>query len=166
MEGWGLVFSTILRPLKTTMLSERATWEEQLLDVNAAALRRRLMDMAAAADCVDAASGRLLRFYALECGLKAMFMQRYKLKTTADRTSASKRSASEFKHNIDQIIRHIGIPPARLAHVPTAMHNSEGHAVPVSELHQAWRYGATVVAPDAADQWLSDGVAYVMGELR
>src|SRR3546814_17494758 len=65
----------------------------------------------------EEASRALLLFYAAECGLKAIYMQRFMLKTTMSSNRVAKSPAS-FKHNIDELILALKLRPMILSHSP------------------------------------------------
>lgn len=139
-----------------------------MIELNEKALRRRAKELFGAAGGIhDSAARALLLFYSAECGLKAIYMSRYMLKTTAS-VNGAVQSAASYKHSIDKLIRVLRIPPASLPHSPgkLALRAPPGEEVYVGDLNQVWRYGATLVTPNSAIPWLESVVAYVLKELR
>lgn len=139
-----------------------------MIELNDKTLRRRAQELhVAAAALADPASKALLLFYAAECGLKAIYMRKFKLKTTAS-SNGSAKAISSFKHNIDAIIRALKIPPIALAHSPgnLSLKAPAVAEVYVGDLNQVWRYGATLATPNNAVPWLEAVVAYALKELK
>lgn len=139
-----------------------------MIELSDKALRRRAKELHGAAGGVEEEASRaLLLFYAAECGLKAIYMQKFMLKTTSSSNAAAKSPAS-FKHNIDDLIKALKLPPVTLAHSPgkLTLRPPVIGDVHVGDLNQVWRYGATLATPNSAVQWLETVVAYALKELR
>lgn len=139
-----------------------------MIELNDKALKRRAKELHGAANLLgEEASRALLLFYAAECGLKAIYMQKFMLKTTASSNAAAKSPAS-FKHNLDDLIKALKLPPRSLSHTPgkLSLRAPAMDEVHVGDLNQVWRYGATLATPNAAVQWLETVVAYALKELR
>ncbi|MBZ9958466.1 hypothetical protein FJ942_26385 [Mesorhizobium sp. B2-4-2] len=115
---------------------------------------------------VDAASKGILLFYAAECGLKAIYMSRNSLRMASDKNSAAKKSASEFGHKLDDLIRELKIRPDRLSHTPGSITMNTGEPLSVNEVHQAWRYGGVISEHEAVLEWLGRAIAYVTEEFK
>ena len=80
-------------------------------------------------------TSKLVLFYAVECGLKALYMRENKLKRT-DQENSLKESAFYFRHNLNHLLvkmnMNIKIPKL------VAKDNSQ---IEPEDLHAAWRYG-------------------------
>lgn len=139
-----------------------------MIELNDKALKRRAKELHGAASSLDEESSRaLLLFYAAECGLKAIYMQKFMLRTTASSNAAAKSPAS-FKHNLDDLIKALKLPPRALRHSPgkLSLRPPATDDIRVGDLNQVWRYGATLATPNTAVQWLETVVAYALKELR
>lgn len=96
-------------------------------------------------------SHRLLLFYAVECGLKAVLLKR------KNRTLFDQSDIESSGHDLRKILKDLGIGcqfslPENLQLEAAKQH---GRSLPrngtISILHQAWRYGGKCVAPSDAE---------------
>ncbi|BAP57468.1 hypothetical protein THII_3171 [Thioploca ingrica] len=85
---------------------------------------------------------RLLLFYAVECGLKAVIMKREGLSRT-DRNS----NISQLGHDINGLLEYLKVRRLRLTGgvkmktILTGKKHNENRPVEPKELNQMWRYG-------------------------
>lgn len=84
----------------------------------------------------------MLLFYAAECGLKVRYMQRENIATTARFENALLGQAG---HDIHQWVKKARIP-ARVGTCPRnlTLIRAPQQSRPISEAHQAWRYGVHI----------------------
>ena len=136
------------------------------VDPNYRTLRRRAKELLLAAGSeVDVDSKALLLFYAIECGLKALYMDLHKLATTSIEGSRA-RSARSFGHRLDHLVVELRVPPSKISARAPNLALRNGVTLQVLDLHEAWRYGEKIDAHTQVVAWL-DGIAtYVKQELR
>lgn len=111
------------------------------IDVGVRALRGRFDLFRQASDKGKDPAAFLLRFYAVECGLKAAILTRRKARSTAQ-LPLHLRS-----HDLQALTTELKLPPAAtrgLTYCKT--HGAEERRVAVHEVHEAWRYGARLSA--------------------
>ncbi|WP_306838350.1 hypothetical protein [Catenuloplanes nepalensis] len=115
------------------------------IDVGVAALRGRF-DLFSQASTSGAHAGHfLLRFYAVECGLKAAVLRRRRARSTAQ-LPESLRS-----HDLRALAIELRLPPLiTQALKPCASHES-GQQIHVHQVHEAWRYGRRLSASTEKD---------------
>ncbi|MGW3012283.1 hypothetical protein ACWC9R_26115 [Streptomyces sp. NPDC001219] len=122
-----------------------------VLQVGAKALRKRRTELRDSAESVgaggalgDLATVGLLLFYAAECGLKERLLTRQGHRDTA---------ALMPTHDLRKLAKELRLPPAlgaRLEGLQSCRLRVPARgSVALADLHQAWRYGATL---DAADE--------------
>lgn len=119
---------------------------------------------AAAQQLAEAESRALLLFYAAECGLKALYLQKFRLKDTSS-TNASAREAAYFNHRLDSLIVALRVAPQTLPPRPSELTLRSGTAINVDTLHQAWRYGAPLATEQPVIGWLEKVIEYALKEL-
>lgn len=113
---------------------------------------------------------RLLLFYAVECGLKAVWLKRQNRKLF-DRNDIDKTG-----HNLRQILKELRVGttlslPENLQ-LATVTSNENGPQLPrngdISILHQAWRYGGECITPTDNDceSQLEQVLRWIQGELK
>ena len=137
------------------------------LDFNFLTLRRRTAELTkAAASEIDDASKGLLLFYAAECGLKAVYMSQNSLRLASETNGTAPKSAIDFQHRLDELIRELRISPAALPHHPGAITLTNGERISVQEVHQAWRYGGVIVETQQVLVWLKLAIEYAKERMR
>lgn len=113
-----------------------------------------------AAEATAGATSHLLRFYSVECGLKAMALKRRKLRTTAqlpeDLRSHDLRRLAEDDLRLSPKVYKDLVACRRVASGPVA-----GSQVNVRQWHEAWRYGAAL---DPQDEKRSVAVLTALGQ--
>lgn len=78
---------------------------------------------------------KMILFYAVECGLKAYFMQKFNLERT-DRTNQDNISPSNYIHRVDSLCSKLDIKMKT-----HRVKNNGEKPIEFWDLHQAWRYG-------------------------
>lgn len=135
------------------------------VDPNYRTLRRRAKELLIAAGSeIDADSKALFLFYAVECGLKALYMDLHKLET-ASAAGYRARSARSFGHRLDDLLAELRIPPSRVSQRPAQLALRTGGRLQVLDLHEAWRYGEKVDAHTDVVIWLERIATYMKQEL-
>ncbi|MBP1850006.1 hypothetical protein [Rhizobium halophytocola] len=127
-----------------------------MINPPAMALRRRSEELFASAEREkpnDSDSAALLLFYAVECGLKSVYMLQNNLKYT-DEERGSARSARSFSHNIVALIQALNIPRASVVSAPAVVTVRLRLNGTPTVLHEAWRYGEKIQGTDAIYDWL------------
>jgi hypothetical protein len=88
----------------------------------------------------------LLLFYAAECGLKALWLSRNKLRTSEDFPEDAKSRGHDLMLWFKKLKLPANLRPTLMEFRPRRGRSERHH---LSEVHQAWRYG---VALDAQDE--------------
>lgn len=91
---------------------------------------------------------RLLLFYAVECGLKAVYLRTIQVEVFDD------KSKGDFGHNINRLLDRLHV--ARNLRLPTNLkidpYKSKGIQIPRNcepdQINQVWRYGAEFIPPN------------------
>lgn len=102
-------------------------------------------------------SHRLLLFYGVECGLKALLMANQKVED-----SLGLPEALQFGHNIREALKALRVPSLGVRVVMTRHGDGDQETVEARRLHEAFRYG---VALDHEAHVTADLEA-IMGWLR
>jgi hypothetical protein len=89
-------------------------------------------------------SKNLLLFYAVESGLKCVYLRRHTLKTT-DMIS-DKRIAGT--HDLRVLAKELRLPASLVGDTYFHLHRSEQMTFPIKSAHQAWRYGIEIEKGD------------------
>ncbi|GBC62771.1 hypothetical protein DENIS_3748 [Desulfonema ishimotonii] len=84
-------------------------------------------------------SHKMVLFYAVECGLKSLFMTKFRVVKT-DRTGVTGKSVSDFGHNLNPLLKQLRLERYRLPQVK----DESGTQISPENVHQAWRYGRTL----------------------
>ncbi len=111
---------------------------------------------------------RLLMFYAVECGLKAIWLKRH------NKQVFNKQDIDKTGHDLRQLLKELKVGnelslPQSLQLDPILQN---GQQVPrtgdISILHQAWRYGGHCKNPDdnSCEMQLTNVLNWIKGELR
>ncbi|MDJ0797229.1 MAG: hypothetical protein QNJ51_10410 [Calothrix sp. MO_167.B12] len=114
---------------------------------------------------------RLLLFYAVECGLKAILMRRQ-----GKRRSDVCQEISECQHDVNKLLDCLGVQgslrlPAQLSMEPIKTKNgNEQRRFTPGDINQMWRYGGVCSSAGTTDQDLEkkllEIVQWIDGELR
>jgi hypothetical protein len=90
-------------------------------------------------------SGHLLLFYAVECGLKSVYLRRNRLQTTDQIPQDQDRG-----HDLARWIKELRLPASVLSAGATFRLARDGSCYGIEMAHQAWRYGVVVEGADEA----------------
>lgn len=121
-----------------------------------AALRRRSDELCIAAErevVNDGDTAALLLFYAAECALKSVYMQRNGLKTTED-ARGSAQSARSYGHRLPALVQALSISRSSVSRQPLVRTSRTGDVVDTAALHEAWRYGERLEGVSDVHAWL------------
>lgn len=112
---------------------------------------------------------RLLLFYAVECGLKAVWLKR-KSQTLFTKEDIQ-QTGHDLSRTLDQLkagkelnlLQHVQLPEVRDRHNQAILRHGG-----IEILHQAWRYGAECKLPNdtACEQQLEQVLEWINGELQ
>lgn len=111
---------------------------------------------------------RLLLFYAVECGLKAVWLKRQ------SRSLFDREDIDKTGHNLRQVLKELKVGaelslPENLQLKPVTRNGAqEPRNGDISILHQAWRYGGNCTTPTDSDceQRLEKILKWIQGELK
>ena len=103
----------------------------------------------------DSSSHYLLKFYAVECGLKAIYLRRNNLNTT-ERISDERLRQS---HDLAEFVKKLKLPAAVTQTNSNFRLRRDKSSWSVDKLHQAWRYGILIDGSD--EQKLIDWLDHV-----
>ncbi len=111
---------------------------------------------------------RLMLYYAVECGLKAVWLKRQ------NRNLFNRVDIGSTGHNLRQVLKDLKVGaelslPAYLQLDPVTQNNSPvSRNGDISILHQAWRYGGKCITPtdDKCEQQLRQVLNWIQGELK
>lgn len=112
---------------------------------------------------------RLLLFYAVECGLKAVWLKRQ------GRTLFEGADVSSTGHDLQQVLKDLrvgsGLSLPVTFQLPAVTHGRvqlTRNSKKFSDLHQAWRYGGKCEIPSDHDceQQLQKVLNWIQGELK
>jgi len=95
----------------------------------------------------------LLAFYAVECDMKARYLDR---KNSHSTQHIEEGAFGADGHDLHIAFKRCAVPAARVQS-PPPVHLQAGPPLAPSKLHQAWRYGAVLVSADEARflDWLA-----------
>lgn len=95
---------------------------------------------------------RLLLFYAVECGLKAVLLRDRKL------TKTSQLDSDVVSHDLMYLAKTLKLPAAISGKAPQFRVRGETDRRESKGAHEAWRYGIAIEAEDdvALEIWLKD----------
>lgn len=109
-------------------------------------------------DCTSPSS-YLLLFYAVECGLKSVYLYRTNLKTTDDIPDKLRQS-----HNLINWAEEMGLPPS-IASANTSFHlkKDRRRSWEIRRAHEAWRYGVVIDQNDETQlvNWLKQVAQWI-----
>jgi len=112
---------------------------------------------------------RLLLFYAVECGLKAVWLKR------RNQTLFTDDDVKQTGHDLAKILtrlragHHVRLPDnIQLASVKSGHGNEHQRNCNMESLHQVWRYGGTSQSPTdkQCEEQLEQIVNWINGELQ
>ena len=130
------------------------------IDPNHKTLKCRSSELrTAAAECADQDTRALLLFYAAECILKAHYMSKFALRSTAA-SNALKPSARSYAHRLDNLLIALQVRNSDCPARPGTTRLRNGLEIDVGQLHEAWRYGEKVDKQPDVLAWLGKVIAY------
>lgn len=111
---------------------------------------------------------RLLLFYAVECGLKVVWLKRQ------NRSLFDREDIDKTGHNLRQVLKELkvgvelSLPENLMLHPITQNGAQRPRAGDISILHQAWRYGGKCATPNDNDceHQLEQVLNWIQGELK
>ena len=108
-------------------------------------LRKAYLDHTRIADSGKEESYYLLFSYGLECGLKSIYLKRNKILRTDQISDGNLRNS----HDLFMMIKELRLP-AQIAgtSAPSFRLARDGTALPIKNVHEAWRYGILIRADD------------------
>lgn len=111
------------------------------IDVGVHALRESFVLLRRTGESGDNVASYLLRFYAVECGLKAALLLRIKARSTAQLPERLRT------HDLRALAAELRLPPGSTQGISScALHNAGSQPVEPHQVHEAWRYGARLSA--------------------
>lgn len=134
---------------------------EGKIHVGVSQLRQAFNAHLGASQRTQGISKYLLLFYAVECGLKSVFLRRKNLRTTND--IEDRTLLSEDGHNLARWINEVGVPEREVGE-PPFFHLSKGGAnLDTEKAHQVWRYGVGMNSQDerVLVEWLEKICAWI-----
>jgi hypothetical protein len=110
-------------------------------------------------------SDNLLLFYAAECGLKSAWMNRNKLRTTAQ---IDPTLLGQEGHNLMLWAKKLSLPAAVTGAGGRFRLARDGQACDAMLAHQAWRYGIWIVAQDEKNlcSWIRNLCDWIKREIH
>jgi len=108
----------------------------------------------------DEDSHRLLLFYGLECGLKAVYLRRNGI----NKTNQISNNELQSSHDLFLFIKELKLPAQTVGASPPSFRlRRDGTALPIEKAHEVWRYGIVIKEDDAQklDKWMHDIHAWV-----
>ncbi len=81
---------------------------------------------------------KMVLFYAVECGLKLLYMRKHRLKQT-DQKDPSGKSVVSFSHKLNELLKENGF-----SYTIPKMTAKDSTQIEADSLHQAWRYGKSL----------------------
>lgn len=133
-----------------------------LINPPALTLRRRSEELFLSAQrerANNVESAALLLFYAVECGLKAVYMMQNNLKLT-DEERGNALSARSYGHDIIKLIGALNISPASIKLSPDIIIDRTTLIGHPKILHEAWRYGEKIRNTGAVYEWLESLIGW------
>jgi len=81
---------------------------------------------------------KMVLFYAVECGLKSLYMRKHRLSQTYQKDPNGK-DVTDFGHNLNELLKQNGF-----SYTIPKIAAKDSTQIEADSLHQAWRYGKTV----------------------
>lgn len=139
------------------MRSQQGNFSSKKIHVGVNELRQAFHAhrQSAAAAQIKPISAYLLLFYAVECGLKSIWLKQNKLQTTEqipDSTLLSKDG-----HNLDRWVKELKISASQVGATPDFYLKKGGSSLKIEKAHQAWRYNIRIKPEDekVLVEWLN-----------
>jgi len=109
------------------------------IDVGVSALRGNFQALRRVGQANNDIGAYLLRFYAVECGLKAAIMTRSKFRSTAQLPQHLR------SHDLQALARTLRLAPSEYQGIASCARHGSPLPVASHQVHEAWRYGARLV---------------------
>jgi len=105
----------------------------------------------------------LLLFYAVECGLKSIWLQRKNLLNTNQ--VEDKSFLSKYGHNLDKWVKELKVDPRNTPNFHLA---GGGANLDIEKAHQAWRYGIGMKSEDeeVVVEWLENVCNWIKENIK
>lgn len=104
---------------------------------------------------------KLLYFYAVECGLKNVYLVRNRLRNTAEMPERL------LSHDLWNLAKELRIPRSTLDSCPTQfrLHRDNNTNHPLANAHEAWRYGIIIRHADENSlvAWFDEIIEWLIG---
>ncbi|MEX6779947.1 hypothetical protein [Limnospira fusiformis] len=151
-----------LSPLKTKIVKMQGS---QKIQVGVSDLRQAFHTHFQSAEQIKHISAYLLLFYAVECGLKSIFLKRNQLRTTAQIPDPT--LLSESGHNLDRWVKELKISASTISQTPNFHLAKGGSTLNIEKAHQVWRYGIKIKPEDekvlvewlnSISQWIKENI--------
>ncbi|MEZ4526240.1 MAG: hypothetical protein R2941_10005 [Desulfobacterales bacterium] len=86
-------------------------------------------------------SHKMVLFYAVECGLKSLYMKEFRLRMT-NQENTEGRNITEFGHNLNEILNVLKMFNVKKKEYQLPQVEAEDkNQISPEDMHQAWRYG-------------------------
>ncbi len=123
-------------------------------------LRKAFLNHTRVSNTGNEVSHHLLFFYALECGLKSVYLKRNGIHNT----NQIPDNALQNSHDLFLFIKELKLPAQTAGASPISFRlQRDGTALPIKTAHEVWRYGIMIKEDDAQklDKWMHDIHAWV-----
>ncbi|WP_231636927.1 MULTISPECIES: hypothetical protein [Planktothricoides] len=156
-EPEAIAYLSQLQKQIVQLRSQKGNFGSKKIHVGVSELRQAFHahSQSAAAEQIKQISAYLLLFYAVECGLKSIWLKQNKLQTTEqipDRTLLSKDG-----HNLDRWVKELKISASQVSATPDFHLEKGGFSLNIEKAHQAWRYNIRLKGEDekVLVEWLN-----------
>lgn len=108
----------------------------------------------------------LLLFYAVECGMKSIYLRRNRLKETSN--ISDQTLLSRDGHNLDRWVKELRISASQVGNTPYFRLKSGGSSLDIEKAHQAWRYGIQINSKDEENlvKWLKALCNWIKDDIK
>jgi hypothetical protein len=156
-EPEAIAYLSQLQTQIVQLRSQKGNFGSKKIHVGVSELRQAFHThhQSATAEQIKQISAYLLLFYAVECGLKSIWLKQNKLQTTEqipDPTLLSKDG-----HNLDRWVKELKISARQVSATPDFHLEKGGSSLNIEKAHQAWRYGIRIKPEDerVLFEWLN-----------
>lgn len=125
-----------------------------MISVGWSELRQAFWQHVNSSDAHSSASHYLLLFYAVECGLKSVYLRRNRLLKTEQINDAQLRGS----HDVASWVRELRLPASVAGNIPMFQLRRDQTTWAVAKAHEAWRYGVVIETRDELQliRWLNN----------
>lgn len=118
---------------------------------------------AAGKSCADP-SHYLLLFYAAECGLKSLYLRKYKLLFLTSRIDETDKNYPNNGHDLMGLVKALKLPASFIgedilkANLNFKLRRDPDSTHQIASLHEVWRYGILINSDNEKDlvDWIND----------